>query len=427
MRSSLLKKNLRASTGDAASFSTMVGLGETYLPAFALAVGAGDVSAGLVATVPMLMGAVVQMITPAAVWRLGSHRRWVLLCAIVQACSFVPLAGAAVWGRLPTAAIFLIAAVYWGMGLGTAPAWNTWAGSIVPRRVRARYFGRRARFGNVGTLVGFLAGGLMLETGKRFDLLMPAFAAAFLLAAAARFVSAAFLAAQSEPQPLPKDHRVVPVGELVGRLVAGDGRLLIYMVCLQTAVQIAGPYFTPHMLGQLNFSYWQYVAVLATGYLAKVVTLPAFGSLAHRFGATWLLWLGGLGIVPMAACWVVSDWLPWLLAVQVTSGTVWAAYELATALLFFETIPEQERTSVLTAFNLANAFAIAVGSLIGGTLLTAGGDGRAAYLTLFLASSGARLLTVILLARVAPCRLKPTAKAARDDQVYAPAAQAKAA
>jgi MFS family permease len=404
MRSSRLRNNLRASTGDAASFSTMVGLGETYLPAFALAVGSGDVSSGLVATVPMLMGAVGQMITPAAVWRLGSHRRWVLWCAIVQACSFLPFAAAAAWGRLPTPAIFLIAAVYWGTGLGTAPAWNTWAGTIVPRRVRARYFGRRARFGNVGTLVGFLAGGLMLEVGKRCDLLMLAFAAAFLLAAAARFTSAAFLATQTEPQPLPKDHRVVPLGEMLGRLADGDGRLLIYMVCLQTAVQIAGPYFTPHMLGQLRFSYWQYVAVLATGYLAKVVTLPALGSLAHRLGARWLLWFGGLGIVPMSACWVVSDSLPWLLAVQLASGTVWAAYELATALLFFETIPERERTSVLTAFNLANAVAIALGSLIGGTILTVGGGDRSAYLTLFVASSSMRLLTVMLLARAAPRR-----------------------
>ena len=35
------------STADAAAFSVMVGCGETYLPAFALALGMGPVDAGL--------------------------------------------------------------------------------------------------------------------------------------------------------------------------------------------------------------------------------------------------------------------------------------------------------------------------------------------------------------------------------------------
>jgi hypothetical protein len=76
-----LERDLRAMTADGIAFSAMVGLGEAYVPAFALASGLGAVVAGLAATVPMLAGACLQMVTPAAVRRLGSYRRWVVLCA----------------------------------------------------------------------------------------------------------------------------------------------------------------------------------------------------------------------------------------------------------------------------------------------------------------------------------------------------------
>jgi hypothetical protein len=75
------ERDLHAITADGAFFSAMVGLGETYVPAFALAVGLGEVVAGLIATLPMLAGAVFQLVTPWAVRHLRSYRRWIVLCA----------------------------------------------------------------------------------------------------------------------------------------------------------------------------------------------------------------------------------------------------------------------------------------------------------------------------------------------------------
>ena len=62
-----LRTDLRASCGDGAAFGGMVGVGETYLPAFVLAVGLGELTAGLVGSVPLLAGGVLQMISPSAV------------------------------------------------------------------------------------------------------------------------------------------------------------------------------------------------------------------------------------------------------------------------------------------------------------------------------------------------------------------------
>jgi MFS family permease len=396
-----LRRDLRAILGEGAAASTMVGPGENYLPAFVLAMGMGQVAAGLIATVPLVVGAFLQLISPAAVRRLGSHRRWVVMCAVLQAVSLVPLSIAALAGSMNTLALFAVAAVYWGAGMGTSPSWSTWVDTLVPERIRAPYFSRRTRVGQIATLAGFVIGGVSLQVGAWSDRRLTAFGFVFLLASVCRFVSAACLASQSEPRPLANGHRSVSMREFFGRFRhSAGGRLLFYLLAVQAAAQIAGPYFTPYMLGPMQLSYASYVTLIAVSFAAKALALPACGTFAKRFGAQKLLWLGGLGIVTVSGLWLISNSFVFLLGVQVVAGVTWAAYELAMFLLFFETIRPEERTSVLTTFNFANAVATVSGSLLGGALLAWCGKSEETYLLLFGLSSAARALSVIALARV---------------------------
>src|SRR5688500_10896717 len=85
------RNDMRRSIGDAASYSVMVGIGETYFSAFALALGTGETFAGLIATLPMLAGASLQLATPWALQRFGSYRTWVVLCASLQAAALLAM------------------------------------------------------------------------------------------------------------------------------------------------------------------------------------------------------------------------------------------------------------------------------------------------------------------------------------------------
>jgi MFS family permease len=389
--------------GDGAAWSVMVGMGESYLPAFALAAGLGEVAAGLVATIPLVAGAVLQLISPAAVRRLGSHKRWVVLCAACQGLAFLPLAIGAYSGAVAAWLVFGMAAIYWGAGLATGPAWNTWAGTLVPDNIRTGFFARRTRFSQVGTLMGFVAGGVTLQFAKTWTPSIAPFAVLFIGAALARSISTGFLAWQNEPQPPDGNHRHVSWRDLIGRSSRrADGRLLVYLFAVQGAAQFAGPYFTPFMLKQIRFSYLEYVLLIGVSFAAKAVALPSLGRLARRIGARQLLWIGGLGIVPVAGFWLISTNFAFLIIVQVAAGLAWAAYELAMFLLFFEAIPEKERTSVLTIYNVGNAVATAVGALLGGSVLWTVGQHPETYLAIFGLSSVARLAAVALLWRVPP-------------------------
>jgi len=379
----------------------MVGIGESYLAAFVLAAGLGEISAGLVATVPLLAGAVLQLVSPAAVRRLRSHRRWVVTCALLQAASFAPLIVQALRGDVSRTWVFAAAAAYWGFGMGTGPAWNTWVGTLIPSEERARFFALRSRWCQVAVLAGVLGGGAWLELGGGRSGHLGFFAGLFAIAAAARLASAGFLASQSEPVPYSDEHRHVSFVDFARRFRTRDGSLLGYLLSMQIAVNLSAPFFAPYLLGPLALSYGRFTVLIATVFAARIAALPALGRLAHRHGARWLLWAGGLGIVPLPLLWMLTDWFPALVAMQVASGVAWGALELAILLSYFEHIPEAERTGVLTIFNLANAAAIAGGASLGSVLFAHLGPSRASYFGLFALSGGMRALSLGVLRGVA--------------------------
>jgi len=399
-----LQSDLRFSLADGGFFGLMVGMGETYLPAFALALGMDELIAGLVATVPIVCGAMLQMAAPKGLRLVGSYRRWVVGCALVQATSFVPLVLAAWSGAMPVWLLFAVATIYWAHGLATGPAWNTWIGTLIPYRLRAQHFALRSRLNQGAVLIGFVTAGVSLHVGKKEQATLLAFAALFFTAWLCRLASCYCLWRQSEPEPPDHEDRDVPIREVLSRIRHGsDGRLLVYMLAVQVGLQVAGPYFTPFMLkaDKLNLSYLEYCLLIGCSFVAKVTALPLWGRYAHRLGARRLLWIGGIGIVPMAFMWTVSANIWYLALVQWLSGMAWAAYELATALLFFEAIQPEERTSVLTTFNLGNSLAMVFGSLIGAGILRFGGETAGAYLVVFAVSSVMRLMTLALLGRAA--------------------------
>ena len=411
-----LRKDLRAITAEGAAASVMVGIGENYLPAFVLALTSSPLACGLVATVPLVAGALLQLVSPYAVRRLRSYRRWVVICAVLQTIGFLPLVAAAVMGNMPTLAVFALATLYFATNLAGGPAWNAWIGPLVPRSLWARYFSRRTRVSQLGLLIGFALGGALLQAGVHLGETVLSFALLFLIAAASRTVSARLLAGQREP--CPPGNEVEPWNFLrLARSLGTDsnGRLLIYLLVAQAAVQISGPYFTPFMLKQLHFSYLDYMILTCAAMVAKVIFLPAMGRLADRWGTSQLLWITAAAIVPLPAMWILSTTFPYLFCVQIYSGMVWAGYELATLLLFFETIPAERRLGVLSVFNLANSTAIALGSFVGAGLLAALGANHGGYAALFAASSLVRAGAILLLVRLPRRASQPTVQWAQPE------------
>lgn len=385
----------------------MVGFGEAYIPAFAQELGHSDVAVGLTATVPLLVGAIVQLAAPLAVARMGTNRGWVVACTTAQAASFAPFVWWALRGHAGLVELIVAASVYWTAGMAGAPAWNAWMASLVPTRIRTPYFAQRNRLGQFGVLIGFVGAGLLLGWGEQRGIAKATFAAVFVLAALCRLASTALLVACSEPEPPGREQSpATPAGprQLARALAAmaarPSGALVAFICCFIFGANIAGPYFVPYMRRELGFSYLSFMLVFATAFLAKAIVLPALGRLGSRIGSVRLLWGATLAIGPLSLLWLPSVEVPYLMGVQVIAGCCWAAYELAVTVLLLDAVGDRERTGAIAVYNLGLAVATVAGAACGGALLDWVGTDRTGYAWLFVVSSVLRLAALPLLRRV---------------------------
>lgn len=403
-----LRRDLRASCVDGCMFNVMVGMGELYFPAFALAMGLDKVTSGLVVTVPLLVGSGLQLISPWAVARLGSNGRWVVWTCAVQAASFLPLVLGAALGGLPVPALFASVALYFGAGFASGPAWTTWIETLVPPRIAERYFAQRAVWCYVCLLAAVLLAGFLLEASESLRWGLLGFAALFAVAGIARAVSVRCLRAQREPVPRPQGERHVPMSEIL----AGGGqrparRFLTFLLVTYLALNVSVPFVTSYFRAELRLPYGQFALLLALPSVARIAVLAWLGRAARRIGARRLMWIGSIALVPAAALLPVSREFAWIAIVQVVTGLAMGAFDLANLLLWFETIRPQERTSILTTYQFWYAAAVVLGSSCGSMLLAFLGEGRTAFVALFLASAALRVVASALFARTRAGRVVP--------------------
>lgn len=397
-----VRKDLRISTADGVAYSVMLGASESFIPLFALTLGYGDVLGGLVTTVPMVAAAILQLITPYFLRRVGSYKRVVVTSVSIQTLAFVPLIIGALAGALPGWLLFIAAAMNSLGGVAGGPAWTTWIGLLVPTRVRAHYFAGRARWLHGSVLAGILACGYMLRGLESFGegWAVRGFAIVFGIAAIARGISLVLLSCQGEVRPLQTPSRPVTLADFLGRLVHGpDGRLVAFVVAAQFAAQIAQPYFIPYMKSHLHYKPDDLAMMVTALYLGRILVMPALGRIAKRAGDKRVLWLAWAGLIPIPLYWLVSDNFVWLFVSQLAAGAAWGAFEYANQLMFIAHVPEPDRPSVMSWYNLMNALAFTGGSLIGAAAL-AEQHAFSGYVALFVASAIARVAIVVLLVRV---------------------------
>lgn len=396
-----LRKDLRYSSLDNFFFSVMVGAGETFLPAFALAMGTSQVTAGLLAAFPFLLGSLVQLAAPRAIARVGSYRRWLVGLGFIQAFSFLPLVIFALLGRgISDWVLYLVVTAYWAAGLGSGPAWSSWMTSLVPNVVRTKYFAKRNYLGQVGLLVGLMGGGLLLQVAKSEGWELRAFAALFLVSGLVRMVAALCLGRQSEVPEVVREQKRVSIWDVVTRLRSGaDGRVIAFLLIFGVAVNSASPFFNPYMLKQLNLSYLPYMILIAASFVSKIFVFRWLGTVARHMSPLRLLQMGVFGATFSPLFWLFSNNYLYLVGAQVLSGAVWAIYDLGVTLALFSVVRDDERTSFLSVYNFASALMVFGGTTFGAKVLAIFGENTKTYFLLFGLSCAARLLAYVFLDR----------------------------
>ncbi|HVK60797.1 MAG TPA: hypothetical protein VM432_04565, partial [Bdellovibrionales bacterium] len=329
-------------------------------------------------------------------------RRFLVLLSTIQGLAFFPLAWVATGNsELGLPILFVSVTIYWLCAMAGGASWNSWMSHLVPRRIRSKHLAQRSYLGQISLFIGLIGGGLLLQGSGQFGWGNTAFAFVFGIAGLSRLASAYLLSKKSEPADLTRHQTNVSVVDLIRRLrTSAEGRLVGFLLVFSMATNVAAPFFNPYMLKHLSLPYYQYVLMIAAGFMAKIVVFSAARDLSSRISSTAFIRAGVIGASVLPVLWLFSSNVFYLFAVNLLSGAVWAVFDLGVMVSLFGAIKDNEKTSFLSYYNFASAVCLTVGAFVGGKLLSWMGDSYHGYFLVFAICAVCRFLGLIAFDRL---------------------------
>ncbi|VVC00269.1 Major Facilitator Superfamily protein [uncultured archaeon] len=394
-------RSMKYSTADGMAYSLMTGLGDAYIPAAAISLGATNFYIGLLAALPQLFGAFLQFFS-LSILRFFKDRKLIVVAgAFVQAVCWLCVAAVMLW---PGPLSIELIAVFFTLGTGCSllinPAWSSWISDIVPENERAGFFAGRNRLMQLMLFAATFTAGIVLNQLQLAYPAAVAFGIIFVVAATARFASTFFLTQMSNIKYEIQLMREIQLKHLF-MLPAHRHELwfLAFVALLTFSVQFASPFFTPYMLNELHFTLEALGIVTATSVLAKILSYPYWGKIIDRFGNRTVL-IAAAFLSPLGSVlWLFSKDLPMLLLFNIVSGFIWSGYEIAVFNYALSMVGRELRPSFISKYNIFVNVFYAAGAIAGGLFLMGFGNamlfGFSGFLLVFLISGIMRIVVAL--------------------------------
>jgi len=393
------RKTLYNSMIDGMAFSVMVGFGESMVIPFALALHATDFQVGILATLPILLGAFMQLCGANLLSLTRDRKKIILPFVFLQALTWplmvvLPLgfAAIAVW------VLIAIFCVYFMFGQAVSPVWNSLMADLVQKKERGRYFGRRASLAGLIALSTTLAAGFYLNFFSK-EHVIAGFAGLFITAMVFRFVSLYYLKKMHEPRYIWEEEKEQSFFFFLRNITKTNfGRFTLFMAAMNFAVFVASPFFTPYMLNTLGFGYLLFTVINATSALASIITVRRWGASLDLFGDKTVLGLASLLVCFVPLLWVISPDPGYLLAIQLLSGFAWGGFNLVTANFAYDSLEPGKIARYIAYQNILVGIMVVLGGITGSIIIEYSGVAilGSAYLFVFLVSTALRLLAISL-------------------------------
>lgn len=342
------------------------------LTAYALMLGADDFHLGLLAafgTIASIGGVAGSRLMPhvqarktLVFWCPGASRLlWVTLCLL----PWLP------FGRTAQLNLFLGVALISGVVMQTGVvAWLSWMTDLVPPERRGRYFSIRNSICGAVSMVATYAVGWAYDRLKHTA--GPALVFVPFYAASAVFALLASLLYRRQWEPPMHGETPVPLRESLALPLGNPSfrKLMIFSVAWGLTCAVAGPFFMPHMIRNLNMPLSVIAIYSVLAGTLTLVTQPAWGRVIDRVGNRPVLTFNIVGVATLPLFWLFARpdflWPIWIDAIL--TGVFWPGLNLATFNLVLSTAPRENRSVYLAMHALISGAAQFAASLMGGML-----------------------------------------------------------
>ena len=385
---------------DAFFYSLMVGAGEAFFAAYALHLGHSELKAGILATAPIVIGGLLQMLAPFGINAIQSFEKWTLTGVLFQSLIFILLI---IFGQIIGQnfyLLFCIVTLYWSLALAISPSWNSWISSLLkPEEIRS-FFSNRNIIISFGTLSGLCFSGLILNYLGPTLFGYDKFAIIFLFCFLFRFISFLSLLKHDKVEFIKIQGLSIKLGKLGLENESNFVfKFIVFSSLIKVGVFFSASFFSPYMLKQLKFDYIQYMLILVSSFSGRVILGQLIRKYVHKFDINLVYLISSIGICFIPIIWTFSSNFNYIFILEIFTGLLWGAFEIAFLVTCFEEIPSEQQAQFMTWYNLLHTLCIGIGCVAGISTFYFMENSIHTYYVIFVVSGILRLSSILFFPR----------------------------
>lgn len=354
--------------------------GGIFLPAFALALGAGPLEMGLISAIP-LVSVIGQFGGAYLAEKLNRAKQLVIYSALLGRnlwVLFIPVSMvySAVQPEKVLITLLIMLVFFHLLGAVTGVSWLSWMSGLVPDDIRGRYFGLRNSIIGATTIFLTFFGGRFLDW---FPKAFPgvnqfhSFHLLFGLAVIAGLISIYFVNKQPD---LKSPYRSALSGSSLFRQPLAEpnfARLLRFGAVWSFAMNLAVPFFIVYMIRDLKLSYTLVAFYTIIASFADLVGMRFWGFISDRTGNKPIIAITSVVRVIFPFIWLftTTDSISIYLlipALHIFGGFFGAGYNLCAANLVFRLAPVKNNAIFFGFWSGLTVVATGAAALLGGIL-----------------------------------------------------------
>ncbi|MGH7700864.1 MAG: MFS transporter [Gemmatimonadales bacterium] len=371
-----LERGLAVLRADGVATQVMTALVTSpFLVAFALSLGASNLTIGLLVALPPV-SQILQLPAVGLVdYAMLRKALAVYAAAFGRLCLLAagPLVLVAPPGwRLPVLGLAL--AIHYAASGLVGCAYNPWIRDLIPTDRRSGYLGRRLAVATAVAIAVSLAAAYSITWYRRGGgAPLTAHAAVFALGALAGLVGVVLLSRVPEPAMRPLRRRPLRDVLIVPLRDAGFRALLAFLAAWNFAATMASPFFAVYMLQVMHLPMATVVALTVVSQLATVLFYRVWGVLADRYGNRPVLQFSGPLFMASLLLWpftmtpdATALTMPLLVTIHLLVGISTAGVTLCTSAIALKNAAPGYATAYLATNALVAGAAAIVAPLVGG-------------------------------------------------------------
>ncbi len=331
-----------------------------FLVGYAKYLGANDQFNGIIIAIPLLTY-IIQMFSPLVLERLPSRKKLIIAISffyrtLLGLMVLIPFITDNKSARLTLLAVMYFTA--YAVSSFASPAGGSWIISLVPEKMRGRYFGLRDMCILASAAVISLVMGRILDVFKSINKDFIGFTIIFSVVLVLVFWNYFILKRIKEPDVVQLNQSLTLKSVLTLPLKHRNFRKVIILnIIWNLAAQLSIPFFSVYMVTGLKLSYTFIMVVGIILSFTQSLSAKMWGKLSEKVGweFTTVLSIGLIGICHLT--WMLvnrSTYFILIPIIQVMAGIAWAGVNLSLFNIQYKHAPQEGRT-IYIGFNTALA------------------------------------------------------------------------